>query len=34
MRTIVVVLVPVVYTLLTVVFPWLDRRFIANPVLG
>lgn len=34
MLTIAVVVVLVVYVLFTVVFPWVDRQFIANPVLG
>lgn len=34
MLTIVIVAVLVVFVLFTVVFPWIDRQFFANPVLG
>jgi hypothetical protein len=31
---IVVVVLLAIYVLFTVVFPWVDRQFFANPVLG
>lgn len=35
-RTVVIVVAAllVVYVLFTIVFPWVDREFFANPVLG
>jgi len=32
--TIAIVAVLALYVLFTVVFPWFDRQFLANPVLG
>ncbi len=32
--TIAIALLLVVFVLFTVVFPWVDRQFFANPVLG
>jgi hypothetical protein len=34
MLVIAVIVVLAVYVLFTVVFPWVDRQFFANPVLG
>jgi hypothetical protein len=31
---IVITMLVAVYVLFTVVFPWIDRQFFANPVLG
>jgi hypothetical protein len=34
MLTIATVVVLVVHVVFTVVFPWVDRQFVAHPVLG